>query len=204
MRSASRYLRLMLILVGAAAPTARWRRAAYNLVPRYRIDARADIGFLNLIDVDSADIGAVSMGRSNVFRGPCALVVEPGVRFGSRNRVKCGAFVTEPAFAKAGYARSARFCESSAVTSGHFIDATGGFTLGPGSWLAGEGTQIWTHGAGATDRSVTVGADCYVGSRCLFSPGSALADVTLVSLRAGSRRILVPGWEAYSLVAYRR
>ena len=85
------------------------------------------------------------------------------------------------------------------ITSGHFIDAVGGFLLGAGSWIAGRGSQFWTHGADASDRHVSIGARCYIGSAVRFAPGASIADQSVVAIgsvvtkKFTDRRVLVAG-----------
>lgn len=68
------------------------------------------------------------------------------------------------------------------ITGGHYFDATGGIRIGEGSWIAGRGTQFWTHGIGVLDRSVSLGRYCYIGSAVRFAPGARLGDFVVVSL----------------------
>jgi acetyltransferase-like isoleucine patch superfamily enzyme len=68
------------------------------------------------------------------------------------------------------------------ITSGHYVDVVGSFVLGDCSWIAGIGSQFWMHGAGATDRDIRVGRECYVGSAVRFVPGSEIGDNMIVAM----------------------
>jgi len=58
----------------------------------------------------------------------------------------------------------------------------GTFKLGDGSWIAGIGSQFWTHGAGVPEREVEIGSDCYLGSAVRFAPGSSVGNNVLVAM----------------------
>lgn len=134
---------------------------------------RSFIGYATVIDVKSAIITDSRVGRMNRFEGPMSLNIQSSF-IGPRNQIRCGAWA---------HCYEA-FCDirQAHVSAGHYIDAVGGFRVGAGSWLAGVGSQFWTHGAGAADRSVFVGRNCYIGSGVLFAPGSSVSDGTIVSL----------------------
>lgn len=117
-------------------------------------------------------------------RGAFRLAIGNQTRIGPFNAVECGEWVTESAHSAKGYARSCSFGDRCLVTSRHYFDATGGFELGTGSWVAGFASQFLSHGAGAVDRGVIMGADSYVGSACRFVPGSSVGDRVLVAMGA--------------------
>ncbi len=96
---------------------------------------------------------------------------------GSHNAFTCG---EQPG----DYARFCRIGCNTLITSGHYLDVIGGFELGDRSWIAGYGTQVWTHGIGVTDREVRIGPDCYIGSAARFAPGARIGSCCLVALGA--------------------
>jgi len=66
------------------------------------------------------------------------------------------------------------------ITERHYIDATGGFEIGSGSWIAGYESQFWTHGI--KNGPVVIGNNCYVSSAVRFAPGSGIGNYVLVAL----------------------
>jgi acetyltransferase-like isoleucine patch superfamily enzyme len=175
------------------------RVALYRLLLRYRIARGARVGIGTLIAVDKARIGRARIGRRNTFSGPFTLCIGEGAEIGPENLISCGYWAAAAEFGEAGYERSCTLEADSRITSGHFIDAVGGFSLGAGSWIAGRGSQFWTHGVGVRDRQVSIGARCYIGSAVRFAPGAAVADESVVAIgsvvtkKFADRRVLVAG-----------
>lgn len=65
--------------------------------------------------------------------------------------------------------------------------------IGDRCWIAGRGSQFWTHGASTPRTTVHIGADCFVGSACRFAPGAAVAEHCVVSLGSVvTRRFTTP------------
>lgn len=195
-RSVGRYALARLV---SWAPTSMLRVALYRLLLRYRIATGARIGVGTLIAVNKARIGRVRIGRRNTFSGPFTLCIGEGVEIGHENVISCDYWALEEKFSEDGYERSCTLEAGSMITSGHFIDAVGGFSLGAGSWIAGRGSQFWTHGAGVRDRRVSIGARCYVGSAVRLAPGAAVADESVIALgsvvtrKFTNRHVLVAG-----------
>lgn len=169
-------------MIISAMPIGCLRRILYRACFGYRIAQGAKIGFMSVIAVDSADIGAASIGMFNQFIGPFHLKIGTGVSIGKHNEISCGAWVAENQFAGEGYARTCVIGDGCRITSCHLIDATGGFTLGEHSWVAGSHSQFWTHGIGVADRHIVIGSNCYVGSAARFAPGSSIGKDNIVGL----------------------
>lgn len=140
------------------------------------------IGLGTIIAVDSASIHGARIGPLNLFLGPIAVVVEPGATIGNRNEFSSGAWVTEARYAGSGYARSLHIGAGATITCRHFFDVAGSLRLGDRSWVAGLSSQFWTHGAGASERDVEIGTDCYIGSVARFAPGSSIGNNVLVAM----------------------
>lgn len=68
----------------------------------------------------------------------------------------------------------------------HKIDLANDVTIGNNSWVAGDYSQIWTHGSLKTklgkDLSVTIGDDVYLGSGVLIAPGVTINSNNLIGL----------------------
>ena len=192
-----RKLKIVLANIIARAPTSRLRVALYRSVLGYKI-SRSRIGFGTVIAVERADIEGANIGPDNTFSGPMSISVADGVVIGARNRFGCGWWAATPAYEHAQFERRLTLKAQSHITTDHHFDVAGAVSIGERSWIAGAGSQIWTHG-GVTDRNVTIGDDCYIGSAVRFAPGSGVADNVIVSLgsvvtkRIGDSNALVAG-----------
>ena len=118
----------------------------------------------------------------NLFVGPMAVEIGAGASIGHRNTFSCGFWTVQDQYRHKGYARSLQIGANALIPSGHYFDLAGAFVLGEGSWIAGIGSQFWTHGVGVRDRDIRIGRDCYLASAVRFAPGSAVGDNVLVAL----------------------
>ena len=158
------------------------RLALYRSVLGYQIDRGTRVGWRTVICVDLAILRCCILGRNNRFIDPFTLEIGTGVGIGSRNDVTCGDWTATSQFAAVGYERLCRLGAKALITDQQVVDVGGGFEVGGGSWLAGRGSQFWTHDAGARERSIRIGARCYIGEATRFAPGSAVGDDSIVSL----------------------
>lgn len=76
---------------------------------------------------------------------------------------------------------------NSRIINNHYFDLWNDITIGNNSWIAGKGSQFWTHGSIYTklnlkDLSITIEDDVYVGSSSCFAPGTYVSSVSLVGL----------------------
>ena len=108
--------------------------------------------------------------------------LDAGAVLGGDNRVECARWYADHEPADAPYAREFVLGAKALVTSGHYFDTVGGISIGDGSWIAGRGSQFWSHGLGVKDRAVRIGRYCYVGSAVRFAPGARLGDLAVVGL----------------------
>ena len=154
---------------------------AYRFFLRYKI-GKAKIGLGTIISVDEAEIGSCKIGWGNLFVGPMKMKIGDGSSIYYRNIFSCGFWITREEHADDGYARNLLIAEKTLISSQHYIDVAGNFSLGADSWIAGFGSQFWTHGAGIADHDIFIGEHCYIGSAVRFSPGSSVGDNTLVAM----------------------
>lgn len=77
---------------------------------------------------------------------------------------------------------------NSRIINKHYFDLWNNIEIGNNSWIAGKGSQFWTHGSLKTkaniDLSIYIGDDVYVGSAVKFSPGAKIGNKNLVALGA--------------------
>ncbi|CCQ10302.1 hypothetical protein PALB_11670 [Pseudoalteromonas luteoviolacea B = ATCC 29581] len=135
-----------------------------------------------MIAVDSAKLERCSIGRKNRFIGPMSVSILEGATIDKNNFFECGWWITEPSQQSERYTRTLSLGKRTLVTSEHYFDVVGTITLGDDSWIAGVGSQFWTHGAGSPKSSIHIGEQCYIGSAVRFSPGTAIGDRCLVAM----------------------
>lgn len=157
------------------------RVLGYKLLFGYRID-KSRIGFGTIVAVDDATITNARIGFFNLFIGPLRIKIGEGASIRDRNTFSCGFWVLREENRNLNYARTLDIGAHTLITSGHYFDAAGTFKLGDRSWVAGVGSQFWTHGVGVRGRDIEIGSDCYLGSAVRFAPGSSIGDNILVAM----------------------
>jgi len=172
-------LKLVLAALISILPINFLRILGYRLLG-YQISGR--IGFGTVIAVSAAHIAKCKIGVFNLFIGPMRVEIGAGASIRDRNTFSCGFWTTQEQYKKKNYARSLQIGAKTLITSGHYFDVAGSFVLGEGSWIAGIGSQFWTHGAGVTDRDIRIGRDCYLGSAVRFAPGSTIGEHVIVAM----------------------
>lgn len=176
-------LKLILALFISVVPMARLRGMLYGSLFGYSIAPSARIGFLTIIVVRSFVLGEnARIGLLNMFRGPIDISIGAGSRIGKLNRFTCAWHVTQERFKAWNYTPRLTLGQNCLVLDEHFFDVYGAITMGDGSWIAGHGSQFWTHGLSVSDRDITIGARNYIGSAVRFAPGSAIGDDNIVGL----------------------
>jgi acetyltransferase-like isoleucine patch superfamily enzyme len=173
-------LRLGLAIVVSVLPLNALRVVGYRGLGYDIRDSRIGLG--TVIAVDSATIRSAHVGPLNLFLGPISVDIRPGATIGNRNEFSSGAWVAEPRYRESGYGRTITVGKGATITCRHFFDAAGTLRLGDRSWVAGLSSQFWTHGAGAVERDVTIGSDCYIGSVARFAPGASIGNNVLVAM----------------------
>ncbi|WP_152045242.1 acyltransferase [Aureimonas psammosilenae] len=164
-------------------PTSGLRRWAACRLLGHEIDPSARIGPLTLLAVDSMKIGRnVRIGMLNIFKGPIAVTIGADTRIGRNNRFSSSWHITQARFADRNYTPRLVIGEKALVLNDHFFDVFGLVEIGDGSWIAGYGSQFWTHGLSVTDRDIVIGRNNYIGSAVRFSPGARIGDRNIVAL----------------------
>lgn len=157
------------------------RGLGYRIWFGYRI-ADSKIGFGTVIAVDEFSLHKSKIGFFNLFIGPIKIKIGEGTSIGNRNTFSCGYWVLRETYKDHAYARTLMIGNGALITSSHYFDVAGTFKLGDRSWIAGIGSQFWTHGAGVPERNIEIGNDSYVGSAVRFAPGSAIGNNVLVAM----------------------
>lgn len=157
------------------------RVLGYRLLFGYRIIG-SQIGFGTVIAVDNVSMVNARIRFFNLFIGPMKVRISEGASIGNRNTFSCGYWVLQEQYKDFNYTRTLDIGKNTLITSSHYFDVAGTFKLGDGSWIAGIGSQFWTHGAGVRERDITIGTNCYLGSAVCFAPGSSIGNNVLVAM----------------------
>jgi acetyltransferase-like isoleucine patch superfamily enzyme len=173
--------RLIAAAVVSLLPLNSMRCAAYRKLFKYDIRG-AFIGLGTLIVVDQATFGRCWIGKCNRFLGPMTLKIGDNATVGPLNEFICGFWTLAKEFKKAGYRRQLQIGEGVVIACRHYFDLAGSVIIGDKSWVAGRGSQFWTHGAGIEKRDISIGKECYVGSAVRFAPGASVPDYSIVGL----------------------
>lgn len=144
----------------------------YKALLSYRIGKDVNIGKSILI-CESVHIGnKVTIKDKNVIK--CKnLYIGDNTKINSGNRI-------------AGTA-SFSIGENSRILNDHFIDLSRDVKIGNCSWVAGKGSQFWTHGSIYTKKrtkelGIEVKDHVYIGSNVMISPGVILESLNLIGL----------------------
>ena len=172
-------VKLVLAALISIVPINALRVLGYRLLG-YKISGL--IGFGTVIAVSEAQIEKCKIGPFNLFIGPMKVEIDAGAKIENRNIFSCGFWTLQEQYRDKNYSCSLQLGANTLITSNHYFDVAGSFVLGDGSWIAGIGSQFWTHGAGVTDRDIQIGRDCYIGSAVRFAPGSAIGDNVIVAM----------------------
>ena len=174
-------IKLILAVLISLLPLNRLRVLGYRLLLGYEIQ-EARICFGTIVAVDNASLQQCNIGLFNLFIGPMKIIIERDASIGNRNTFSCGYWVLRKEYENSNYGRTLEIGANTLITSSHYFDVAGRFKLGERSWIAGIGSQFWTHGAGVRERDIEVGSDCYVGSAARFAPGSMIGNNVLVAM----------------------
>lgn len=172
-------VKLVLAAIISIVPINGLRLLGYRLLG-YQLSGH--IGFGTVIAVSEAHFEQCKIGAFNLLVGPMKVEISAGASIGDRNTFSCGFWTTREQYKDKNYTRSLQIGANTLITSGHYFDVAGSFVLGDGSWIAGIGSQFWTHGAGVADRDIRIGRDCYLGSAVRFAPGSAVGNHVIVAM----------------------
>ena len=175
------YFKILVALFVSLLPLNILRVLGYRSLLGYRV-AGSRIGFGTVLAVDEAIITNAKIGFFNLFLGPMKVHIGTDASIGTRNTFTCGYWVLQEQYKNSNYTRTLKIGANALITSGHYFDAAGTFNLGDRSWIAGIGSQFWTHGTGVRERDVEIGSDCYLGSAVRFAPGSKLGNNVLLAM----------------------
>jgi acetyltransferase-like isoleucine patch superfamily enzyme len=196
----SKNIRLVAAVLVSLLPFSSLRCAFYKWLFGYSIK-NAKIGFATVISVRKVSMEGCTIGRFNKFLGPMQVSIGPGADVETHNTFDCGDWAADAQHADR-YDRTLILEADTRITNHHVFDVAGRFSLGQGSWIAGHGSQFWTHGVNVTDRNVSIGKNCYIGSAVRFAPGASVGDNVIVGIgsvvtkRIDASNALIAGFPA--------
>jgi UDP-3-O-[3-hydroxymyristoyl] glucosamine N-acyltransferase len=151
----------------------------------YTVARSARIGPCLILGVNSIILKKnASIGPFNVFRDLESVHMDEFAVIGQWNWVSAAA----PLVA-AGGSGSLSLGQHSALTSRHYVDASGGISIGSFSTVAGVRSTFITHGidwktSEQTTRGIEIGEYCLVSSNTSIAPGTRLADRCVTGMGA--------------------
>lgn len=172
----------------------------------YRVHPSARVHPILLLGVQQLAVGQQArIGSFSVFRRLRQMTVHDFGRIGQWNWVS-----SAPEFWSVSES-AGRFSvgQHASITSRHYIDCSGGFTIGEFSTLAGVRSTVITHGI-SIERSaqqcsgVVVGRYSIVSSNVKLVPGANVPDNSLVAMGAVVTKGLVEPFCIYGGVPARR
>lgn len=77
--------------------------------------------------------------------------------------------------------------ENSRIINDHFIDLWNNINIGNNTWIAGRGSQFWTHGSihtkkGTKDLGINIKDNVYISSNTSIAPGVTIENDNLIGL----------------------
>lgn len=173
----------LIALFVSILPSSFLRIKAYQIFLGYIFGKNSRIGVLTIIAVDRFECGEqVIIGRQTQFIGPMTVMIGARTLIGRWNEFDCALTAGSSNKAHMHYARKLVIGSDCLIHEHHYFDLYGEINIGNGTWVAGRGTQFWTHGASVVERDIMIGQHCYIGSACLFSPNSGLGNNVVLGM----------------------
>ncbi len=187
--------RVLLVVLVGVLPASPLKNALLRRLG-WRVGADASIGPCLFVRIGSAEVGeGAAIGPFNVVRDLQSFELGDGAIMGQWNWLSAASpLVQGIGGSEVGAFRLGRH---SAVTSRHYMDASGGIRIGEFTTVAGVRSTIITHGidlqlSRQSVRGCSIGDYALVGSNVKLVPGAHVPDRSLVAM--GS--VVIPGLDA--------
>lgn len=175
--------KMLLPLLISLMPFNGLRVFLYRTLFGYAIGSGVRIGFGTLISVRSFEVGARTIiGPLNVFKGPIKVRIGSEAKIGRLNQFFCSWHIVAGKFSERNYTPILDLGDRTLILNSHFFDIYGRVELGNDTWIAGNGSQFWTHGLSVMDRDIIIGEKNYIGSAVRFAPGTSIGHRNIVAL----------------------
>jgi acetyltransferase-like isoleucine patch superfamily enzyme len=165
-----KYIALLISIV----PLNILRVILYNIFMGYKISYSSKIGIGTIIASRTVLINKVRIGMFNKFIGEFDLVVDQGTIIGSFNE-----FSSVPGKNKSAYCEIGK---NTLITKNHLFDTSGGITIKDHTCIAGQGSQLWTHGGQKEQKKIVINKKCYIGSAVRIAQGVEIAENSYIGL----------------------
>jgi len=154
------------------------RRLGHTVHPRSRVGVILVSGGVQI----SLEAGA-RIGHFNVFRDLESVSLHSGAVIGQWNWVSAA----RPLRKLPDSSPTLSIGMEAALTSRHYLDCSGGVSIGDFSTIAGVRSTFVTHGIDwkqnrQSVRSISVGRYCLIGSNATLCPGASVPDRTIVGM----------------------
>jgi acetyltransferase-like isoleucine patch superfamily enzyme len=191
--SVPRHLRFIVAGLGLL-PSSRLKNRMLSAIPGIRIDPHARVGPVLIFNVQEIEIAAgASIGFGNVFRDMGQIRLEESATMGSWNWVS-SANMFAPYEVEQGEGCLV-LGPSTAISSRHYFDCTGGISLGRLTTVGG-GRSTWLTHRIELSRSLQISQGTRVGDRCFVAsgvqvgPGVHIPDNSVIAMGA----VVVRSW----------
>lgn len=175
--------RMLLPLLVSIMPLNGLRILLYRALFGYRFGRAVRVGFGTLICVRSFEVGAqTTIGPLNLFKGPIRVRIGEQAKIGRLNQFLCSWHIADRKFSERNYTPFFDMGDRTLILNSHFFDIYGRLSIGHESWIAGNGSQFWTHGLSVMDRDISIGEKNYIGSAVRFAPGTSVGNRNIVAL----------------------
>lgn len=151
----------------------------------YKVGKNVRIYPTIVLGVRNAHFGSnVRIGPGNVFRDLEYLELGESARIGQWNWISAATPLVV-----AGAPGSLKLGQHSAITSRHYLDASGGISIGRYTTVAGVRSTFVTHGidwrtAEQTYKGIKIGDYCLLSSNLNVPPGARVSDCIVVGMGA--------------------
>lgn len=181
------------------------RRWLLNRFFGYQIHSEARIGLSLIVPEQLIMEAGAAIGNLNMCRGVALL------HMGERSIISRLNWITGMPRAHSKFFQhkkdrypSLRLGAHSAITSNHYFDCTDEIKIGKFTTIAGLGSQFLTHSIDLYEsrqdcQPISIGDYCFVGTKSVFLPGSALGDynvlaaASLVNKKYARKQVLIGG-----------
>ncbi|CAM4153303.1 Acetyltransferase [Gillisia hiemivivida] len=156
----------------------------YKWLLKYNVGSNVKIG-RSLINCNSVTLGNNVIIRHNNIISCDSFSVGSNTKIHSGNNI----------FGKSSFSIG----ENSRIINDHFIDLWNNITIGNNIWIAGRGSQFWTHGSihtkkGTKDLGINIKVNVYISSNTSIAPGVTIENDNLIGLGSVvSKSILTKG-----------
>lgn len=160
----------------------------------WEIGANVQIGPSLFIRLDQASLAdGAKIGAFNVIRSLAKIELGSSARLGQWNWISAATPLRD-----AGAPGCLTIGAHSAITSRHYIDASGGVHIGAFSTIAGVRSTMITHGISwkssrQTFKGVTIGDYCLISSNVSITPGTLIESRVVVGMGATVAGVLKEG-----------